>query len=91
MIADGCTCTDPVGSCIMAAFASNPAPTQFSSCSRTQLQTGLSTKDLDRCLMNEPQVTVADPICENGIRERDEICDCGTVAVSYILANILIL
>ena len=36
---------------------------------------------LGTCLDNEPLVTVADPVCGNGIRERDEICDCGTPQV----------
>jgi len=66
----------------MAAVSGFPSPTQWSSCSRTDLQTGLTTFNLGRCLTNEPTTTVGDPVCGNGIREGSEACDCGSAQVS---------
>ena len=71
----------------MASVSGFPSPTQFSDCSRSDLQNGFTSRDLDRCLFNEPSVTVGDPVCGNGIRERDEICDCGSPSVSYSSNN----
>ena len=67
----------------MAAASGFPAPTQWSQCSVTDLQSGYTLYGLDRCLGNEPTMTVGDPVCGNGIRERDEVCDCGSIQVGY--------
>ena len=80
-----CSCTDPSGVCIMAGSSGFPPPTEWSDCSRSDIQRGFNNFNLDRCLMNEPTMTVGDPVCGNGIRERDEICDCGSVEVSIII------
>ena len=65
----------------MSAVSGFPPPMEWSSCSRQQIAQGFSQDNLNSCLDNEPQVTVGDPVCGNGIRERDEICDCGTLQV----------
>ena len=64
----------------MAAISGFPRtpPTRWSSCSITDLNEGLSTFNLDRCLFNLPITMVGDPVCGNGIREGNEICDCGS-------------
>ena len=67
----------------MAAISGFPSPTIWSSCSVDDLQDGLNNENLDRCLTNEPTVTVGDPVCGNGIREGDELCDCGSASVSF--------
>ena len=73
-----CTCDDPTTHCIMAAVSGEPFPTQWSSCSRDELNNGLNNLNLGQCLTNQPTMTVGDPICGNGIREGDEVCDCGS-------------
>ena len=76
-----CSCNDPSGSCIMASVINFPSATHWSDCSRSDLNTGITFRNLDRCLMNEPSITVGDPVCGNGIREGDEMCDCGLAVV----------
>ena len=73
-----CTCADGDQGCIMAARSSFPPPTRWSSCSRSDLAEGFTMFDLDRCLFNQPSMSVAEPSCGNGIREGNEVCDCGS-------------
>ena len=80
-----CSCDDPTGQCVMVAVQNlHSPPERWSSCSRYQLRSALSrsNNNLGRCLQNEPTTTVGEPVCGNGIRERDEVCDCGRVLVS---------
>ena len=81
----GCSCNDRSGRCVMAAISGFPAPERWSSCSVSQIQNSLTrtSNNLGRCLENEPTTTVADPVCGNGIREEDEICDCGSPEVRF--------
>lgn len=72
-----CTCADSESGCIMSAVSGFPPPSQWSSCSISDLNEGYA-ENLDSCLFNEPTMTVGDPVCGNGIREGDEICDCGS-------------
>lgn len=77
-----CVCDDPSGRCVMASAIGYPFPTQWSDCSHGDLNTGFTSYNLDHCLMNEPSTTIGDPVCGNGIREGDEICECGSAEVS---------
>ena len=62
----------------MSASLPFPFPTRWSTCSVSDLNDGFANRDLDRCLTNEPAITFGDPVCGNGIREGDEVCDCGS-------------
>ena len=73
-----CSCTDGDQGCIMAAISGFPPPTRWSSCSISDLNTGFTTRNTGRCLSNVPTVSVGDPVCGNGIREGNEVCDCGS-------------
>ena len=73
-----CTCADGDQGCIMAATSSFPPPTRWSSCSVSDLNEGFTMLNLDSCLFNQPSMSVGDPSCGNGIREGNEVCDCGS-------------
>ena len=53
-------------------------PNSWSSCSVDFLNVGFNDRNLNRCLGNEPTMTVGDPVCGNGIQEDNEACDCGS-------------
>ena len=63
----------------MSAVSSFPPSTLFSSCSVDDLNVLLDAGG-DSCLFNTPTETVGDPVCGNGIREGNEVCDCGSLA-----------
>ena len=66
----------------MAATITFNPPTRWSQCSVDQLNSGFTgSRNLDRCLFNEPTTVVGDPVCGNGIQEDGEACDCGSPQV----------
>ena len=69
-------CACPDSQCIMAGTSGRPLPTNFSSCSVSDLGMFISS-GRDNCLFNTPFVTLEGERCGNGIREGDEACDCG--------------
>ena len=68
-----CTCADT--QCIMAGVSRFSLPTRWSSCSVSDLA---NLRD-DTCLFNIPTTMVGSPRCRNGIREGNEVCDCGNM------------
>ncbi|CAI8048180.1 Disintegrin and metalloproteinase domain-containing protein 8, partial [Geodia barretti] len=77
--ASSCNCSDGTSRCIMAATITFNPPTRWSQCSIDQLNSGFTgSRNLDRCLFNEPTMVVGDPVCGNGIQEDGEACDCGS-------------
>lgn len=65
----------------MAAVSGIPPSTEWSDCSKQDLEEGFLLYNLNWCLTNEPNITDAHPMCGNGIREGDEACDCGNQEV----------
>ena len=76
-----CGCVTGTSRCIMAGIITFNPPTEWSQCSRNDLQAGFNNFNLDRCLFNEPTMVVGDPVCGNGIMEEGEDCDCGSTEV----------
>ena len=74
----------------MSASLPFPPPTNWSSCSVSDLNAGFD-RGLGRCLTNEPTVTVGDPVCGNGIREGDEVCDCGSSEFGLVSVLLLLI
>lgn len=74
-----CVCAD--STCIMAAALSYNIPKQFSSCSVSNLEQYLNSRNPE-CLLNKPLLRdlVQPPVCGNGFLENGEECDCGSVA-----------
>jgi hypothetical protein len=80
---------DPLNTCspsgyIMNSKISNQPPTEFSSCSRLYFElTWMRT--FRWCLNNEPTSEWGDPVCGNGITERNEtgatVCVCVYVCL----------
>ena len=65
----------------MAAISGFPSPTRWSDCSVDDVNQGFNSLNFDRCLSNQPTMTVGDPVCGNGIVEGVEDCDCGSEQV----------
>ena len=78
-----CTCNDPSGRCVMASVSGVQPPEEWSSCSVSQLQSALEGYP-GTCLGNQPTTILSEPLCGNGIKEGDELCDCGSEQVSII-------
>lgn len=62
---------------MMSAVLRSPPPTRWSDCSISDLNT-LYDRNGDSCLFNSPVQSFPEPFCGNGIREGDEVCDCGS-------------
>ena len=87
-----CNCADGPSLCIMAAISGSIQPTMWSQCSIDELNNGFnSVFPLNRCLTNEPSMTVGDPVCGNGVREGEEVCDCGNAEVRCLSSTPLTL
>jgi len=61
-------------------------PFLFSNCSRDTLNAVLSDGG-GTCLYDIPDIVYKGPVCGNGIRERNEICDCGSRQVTNSLQD----
>lgn len=72
----GSSCACPSGHCIMAAVTGNPPPALWSDCSLRYLTRGFG-RGMDFCLKNQPEKTVGEAKCGNGIVETGEECDSG--------------
>ncbi|XP_022522561.2 disintegrin and metalloproteinase domain-containing protein 28 [Astyanax mexicanus] len=77
---DTSSCTCPDSSCIMAPALSYTIPKQFSSCSVSNLEQYLNSRN-PNCLLNKPlqKSLLQPPVCGNGFLESGEQCDCGSV------------
>ncbi|XP_053530621.1 zinc metalloproteinase-disintegrin-like crotastatin isoform X2 [Ictalurus punctatus] len=77
---DNSSCACAGASCIMIASLSYNIPQLFSSCSLTDYERFLNSRNPE-CLLNKPQAKdVLQPaVCGNGFQETGELCDCGPV------------
>ncbi len=85
MYTDFCFCVDALAldRCIMESVIGFPVAVDFSNCSQAEISAKLyGSLRLNRCLMNQPSSTVTPAVCGNAIIEGNEMCDCGTIAVS---------
>lgn len=71
------------------SFCSYNIPQLFSSCSLTDYERFLNSRNPE-CLLNKPQAKdVLQPaVCGNGFQETGELCDCGPVNVNQNLLMI---
>lgn len=73
---NNCTCAEKLNICVMTPDTTSN-PTKFSSCSRDKMQE-LFQRRLGQCLLDLPALVFEGPVCGNKIREKGEVCDCGT-------------
>ncbi|KAM4617097.1 disintegrin and metalloproteinase domain-containing protein 28 [Polymixia lowei] len=77
---DSSACACSGDSCIMAGALSWNIPRSFSSCSSSNYEQFLKSRNPE-CMLNKPDYKdlVAPAVCGNGFLEAGEECDCGTL------------